>query len=72
MFPGFALSAALAYTTAPGNQQIINLLGLHVLLKLLLYYPSYLLDIAPTRSLAHIGATGAVVNVAWRLATGAA
>lgn len=71
MFPGFALAAALAQTSAPGNQQIINLLGLHVMAKVLLYYPAYLLDIAPPRSLAHMIATGSVINVAYRIALGA-
>lgn len=36
MFPGFALSAALAQTMAPGDQTLINLLGLHVLSKVFL------------------------------------
>jgi uncharacterized MAPEG superfamily protein len=68
---GFALAAALAQVTAPANQTIINLLGLYVLLKTFVYYPSYLLDIAPLRSLAHFGASASVINVAWKLATGA-
>ncbi|KAE9366380.1 hypothetical protein N431DRAFT_488154 [Stipitochalara longipes BDJ] len=71
MFPGFALSAALAQVLAPTNQQIINLLGLHVLLKSFVFYPAYLLNIAPIRSLSHLGATASVINVAWRLALGA-
>lgn len=33
MFPGWAISAALAQTMAPGDQTLINLLGLHVLSK---------------------------------------
>jgi len=69
MFPGWAIAAALAQTMAPSNQQVVNLLGLHVLAKLFLYYPSYVLDIAPTRSVAHLLATSSVVNVCWRLAT---
>ena len=36
MFPGFALTAALAQTMAPGDQTLINLLGLHVLSKVFL------------------------------------
>ncbi|KAI9050677.1 hypothetical protein LZ554_004797 [Drepanopeziza brunnea f. sp. 'monogermtubi'] len=71
MFPGFALAAALAYTTAPANQNLINLLGLHVLAKSFVFYPAYLLDIAPLRSIAHITATSSVINVAWQVATGA-
>ncbi|KUJ08309.1 uncharacterized protein LY89DRAFT_677179 [Mollisia scopiformis] len=73
MFPikGFALAAALAQITAPTNQNLINLLGLHVLLKTFIYYPAYILDIAPLRSLAHLGATASVINVAWQVATGA-
>lgn len=68
---GFALAAALAQMSAPTNQRVINLLGLHVLLKTFVYYPCYLFDVAPLRSLAHFGATASVINVAWQLATGA-
>ena len=71
MFPGFALAAALTQTLAPRNQQLINLLGLHVLAKVLVYYPCYLLDVAPLRSASHILATGSVIDVCWQLATGA-
>jgi hypothetical protein len=67
---GFALAAALAQVSAPTDQNLINLLGLHVLLKSFVYYPAYLLDIAPVRSLAHLGATASVINVAWLLALG--
>lgn len=70
-FPGFALAAALAQALAPHDQQIANLLGLHVLLKLFVYYPAYLADVPPPRTLAHVMATAAVINVCWRLALGA-
>lgn len=36
-FPGFALSAALAQAMAPGEQSLINLLGLHVISKVFVY-----------------------------------
>jgi uncharacterized MAPEG superfamily protein len=71
IFPGFALSAALAQTLAPKNQQVLKLLGLHVLLKCFAYYPFYLLKMGAPRTLSHVFATGASINVAWRLATGA-
>jgi uncharacterized MAPEG superfamily protein len=71
MFPGFALVAALTQAAAPKNQQLLNLLGLHVLLKCFVYYPSYLLKVGPLRSLGHVLATGSIINVAWRLALGA-
>lgn len=71
MFPGFALAATLAQICAPTNQKLINLLGLHVLLKAFVFYPAYLLNVAPLRSLAHLGATASVINVAWLVATGA-
>ena len=71
MFSGFALVAALAQAIAPKNQQVLNLLGLHVLMKCFVYYPSYLLKLGPTRSLGHVIATGSIINVAWRLALGA-
>ncbi|KAI7710605.1 hypothetical protein KC353_g9583 [Hortaea werneckii] len=67
MFPGFALSAALTQAIAPADQTLINLLGLHVLSKVFLYYPSYLLNIGVTRSIGHVLATASVINVALRL-----
>ncbi len=70
-FAGFALAASLAQTLSPNDQQIANLLGLHVLLKVGVYYASYLADIAPPRTFSHVFATSAVINVCWRLATGA-
>lgn len=71
MFPGFVLTAALAQAIAPRNQQVLNLLGLHVLLKCFVYYPCYLLKLGAPRSLSHVFATGSIINVAWRLALGA-
>ncbi|KAK7703591.1 hypothetical protein SLS64_008904 [Diaporthe eres] len=70
-FAGFAVAASLAQSLAPGDPQIANLLGLHVLLKTGLYYVSYLADVAPPRTLSHVLATSAVINVCWRLANGA-
>lgn len=70
-FPAFALAAALAQLLAPNNREIINLLGYHVIAKALIYYPCYLLGVAPLRTLTHITANAAMINVCWRLATGA-
>lgn len=70
-FAGFAVAASLAQSLAPADPQIANLLGLHVLLKTGLYYVSYLANFAPPRTLSHVLATSAVINVCWRLATGA-
>lgn len=70
-FAGFAVAASLAQSLAPADPQTVNLLGLHVLLKTGLYYVSYLANIAPPRTLSHVLATSAVINVCWRLATGA-
>lgn len=67
----FALAAALAQILAPNDAQIVNLLGFHVMAKLLVHYPSYLSNIALPRTVAHISATSALVNVCWRLAAGA-
>ncbi|KAF2026864.1 hypothetical protein EK21DRAFT_91992 [Setomelanomma holmii] len=69
-FPGFALSAALAQVIAPTDAQIVNLLGFHVIAKLLVHYPAYLTNIAVPRTFAHISATAALINVCWRLAAG--
>lgn len=69
--PAFALAAALAQILAPNDAQIVNLLGYHVIAKLLVHYPAYLTNIALPRTLAHISATSALVNVCWRLAAGA-
>jgi len=68
MFGGFGLTAALAQTMAPGDQSLINLLGLHVISKVFLYYPAYLFNQGGLRSLAHVLATGSVINVALKLA----
>ncbi|KAF9693598.1 hypothetical protein EKO04_008114 [Ascochyta lentis] len=70
-FPAFALAAALAQILAPNDAQIVNLLGFHVMAKLLVHYPAYLGNVALPRSFAHISATSALVNVCWRLAAGA-
>jgi len=68
MFPGWAIAAALTQAIAPTDQGLVNLLGLHVLSKVFVYYPSYLLNVSPTRSLAHVLATASVINVALTLA----
>ncbi|WPH04190.1 Hypothetical protein R9X50_00707800 [Acrodontium crateriforme] len=68
MFPGFALAAALVQAMAPADQALTNLLGLHVITKLFVYYPSYILNVGPTRSLAHILATSSVIGVCLQLA----
>lgn len=72
MFPAFALVAAMSQTLAPANQQIINLLGLHVILKTLVFYPAYIANIAPVRSFSHLFAIASVINVVYKLAMGAA
>jgi hypothetical protein len=66
----FALAAALAQVVAPNDAQVVNLLGFHVIAKLLVHYPAYLANIAPPRTLAHVTATAALINVCWRLAAG--
>ena len=71
MFPGFALAAALTQALAPTNQLLINLLGMHVLAKTAVYWPVYIMNLSIPRSLAHLFATSAVINVAWQLACGA-
>lgn len=71
-FPAWALAAALAQLMAPNNREIVNLLGLNVIAKLFVFYPMYLLGIAGPRSLSHLSATAAVINVCLRLASGAA
>jgi uncharacterized MAPEG superfamily protein len=68
-FAGYALAAALAVATGKsGDQHVVNLLGLHVLLKCVFYYAAYLTDVAPVRTFSHVLATSAVVNVLWRIA----
>ena len=71
-FGGYALAASLAMAIAPNNQHVINLLGLHVLSKVLVFWPSYLANIAPARTLGHVLSVGSLVGVAWKLAHGAA
>ena len=70
-FPVFAIAAALQQTINPRDQQGLNLLALHVFLKLVVFYPSYLADLAPPRSLSHLLAMSSVIGVCWRLAVGA-
>lgn len=67
-FPAFALAAALAQIMAPNDAQIVNLLGFHVMAKLMVHYPAYVSNLAVPRTLAHLSATAALVNVCWRLA----
>lgn len=67
---GFALAAALAQVIDPTNAQVVNLLGFHVIAKLLVHYPAYLSNVAPPRTVAHISATAALINVCWTLAAG--
>ncbi|KNG51177.1 membrane protein [Stemphylium lycopersici] len=67
-FPAFALAAALSQVLAPNDAQIVNLLGFHVMAKLMVHYPAYLGNVAVPRSVAHLSATAALVNVCWRLA----
>nr|OQO13203.1 hypothetical protein B0A51_16275 [Rachicladosporium sp. CCFEE 5018] len=68
MFPGFAIGAALSAALAPTDQGLVNLLGLHVLAKVFVHYPAYLLGYDQPRTLAHIIATASVINVSLRLA----
>ncbi|TKA62752.1 hypothetical protein B0A55_10971 [Friedmanniomyces simplex] len=67
MFGGFGLAAALAQAMAPGDATVVNLLGLHVLSKVFVYYPAYIMNAGVTRSVAHVLATASVINVALRL-----
>ncbi|KAF1939206.1 hypothetical protein EJ02DRAFT_457157 [Clathrospora elynae] len=69
-FPAFALAAALAQVVAPTDAQIVNLLGFHVMAKLLVHYPAYVGNIALPRTVAHLSATAALINVCWMLAAG--
>ena len=66
----FALAAALAQVIAPTDAQVVNLLGFHVIAKLLVHYPAYLSNVAVPRTVAHLSATAALINVCWRLAAG--
>lgn len=66
-FPLFAAGACLAQVLAPSDQKILNLLGLHVLLKVFVFYPSYVVGLAPVRSLSHVLSISAVIMVFWLL-----
>ncbi|KAG9195462.1 hypothetical protein G6011_00583 [Alternaria panax] len=70
MIAAFALAAALAQVLAPRDVQIVNLLGYHVIAKLFVHYPAYLGNVALPRTVAHVTATAALVNICWRLAAG--
>lgn len=69
-FPLFASAACLAQSLSRGDQQILNLLGFHVLLKVFVFYPSYVFNISPARSLSHLLSTAAIIRVFWLLITG--
>lgn len=70
VFPSFALAAALTATMDPTNRQLVNLLGLHVVAKLFVFWPAYLLNIDLARTLGHLLATSSLVSVAYKLALG--
>ncbi|KAJ1337250.1 MAPEG family protein [Microdochium nivale] len=67
-FTPWALAAALSQVLAPGDPEIVSLLGVHVLLKLGVFYPSYLLNQSLPRSVSHLMANAAFINVLVRLA----
>lgn len=69
-FPAFALAAGLTMTLAPTNQTLLNLLGLHVMAKLFVFWPSYIANVGTPRSLGHVLATSSLVSVAWKLTVG--
>ncbi|KAI9657233.1 MAG: hypothetical protein M1831_004422 [Alyxoria varia] len=78
-FPAYALSAALSYASltstrgnvnTPAQQLIVNLLGLHVLLKVFVYLPAYYGDVFPLRGPSHVMSIGVLGAVLWRLAGG--
>lgn len=66
----FALAAALAQVLAPNDERVVNLLGFHVIAKLMVHYPSYVSNMALPRSAAHLSATAALINICWILAAG--
>lgn len=70
-FGGYALAASLAMALAPTNQHVVNLLGLHVMSKVFLFWPSYLANVGASRSIGHILSVGSLIGVAWKLARGA-
>ncbi|KAJ5555014.1 hypothetical protein N7535_007456 [Penicillium sp. DV-2018c] len=67
IFPLFAATACLAQVIAPGDQQIRNLVGLHVLAKTFAFYPSYLAGIPPLRSMSHVISVSALLRTLWLL-----
>lgn len=67
-FVGFAVAASLSQVLAADNPQIVNLLGLHVLMRIFIYYPSYVLNIPPLRTLSHVLSISAIIQVCLRLA----
>jgi uncharacterized MAPEG superfamily protein len=70
VFPAFALAAALTATLAPTNQHLINLLGVHVVAKLFVFWPAYLANLDGLRGIGHLVSTGALVSTAYKLALG--
>jgi uncharacterized MAPEG superfamily protein len=68
VFPAFALAASLVANLAPTDQHLINLLGLHVVAKLFVFWPSYLANNDALRGIGHLTSTGSLVSVLYRLA----
>lgn len=67
----YALAASLTMILAPNNQQLINLLGLHFISKIFIFWPSYLLNINSARLAGHTLSLASLVGIAWKLALGA-
>lgn len=67
-FGSFAVAACLAQSIEPTNAEVVNLLVLHVLLKVFVYVPAYWFGIVQLRGLSHFGSLMASALVCWKLA----
>jgi uncharacterized MAPEG superfamily protein len=69
-YPSFVL-AVMLHLTVPAPASIkahnLNRLALHVILKCFIYYPAYLFDISPLRTISHITSVGCLVGLMWSI-----
>ena len=71
-FAGFAVAACLAQSINATDPEIVNLLFLHVFLKIAVYTPAYWFGSVRLRGFSHFLAMTASALVCWKLAVGGA
>ncbi|KAF8213980.1 hypothetical protein K438DRAFT_1956081 [Mycena galopus ATCC 62051] len=77
IFPAYAVAVALFVSTSTGPltfstsaSTALNALVLHVVLKLFVFTPSYLLDVDPVRTYSHMCSVAAILVAIWGVVVG--